>query len=184
MSCTCHICGATRVAEELLVSKAAADTSQAAFEAILRLVNAMVAGRLPQHYTLLDSNLVAVQKPGGRGEWPLAISEAWVRITTQCGLAVCPDANASLAPLQLAVGVRGGTEAADHALRAALAADPTLVLVRIDYENAFNTVSCTAVMKVVTERAPQLLAFVKWVYNQPPGSESLAARRALPRSAP
>jgi hypothetical protein len=147
--------------------KAAADTSQATFEAILRLVNAMVAGRLPHLYTLLDSNLVAVQKPGGRGVRPLAIGKAWVRIATQCALAVCPDANASLAQLQLGVGVRGGTEAAGHALHAALAADPTLVLVRIDYENAFNTVSRTAVMKAVTERAPQLLAFVKWVYNQP-----------------
>jgi hypothetical protein len=65
------------------------------------------------------------------------------------------------------MGVRGGTEAAGHALRAALAADPTLVLVRIDYENAFDTVSRTAVMKAVTEHAPQFLEFVKWVYNQP-----------------
>jgi hypothetical protein len=127
----------------------------------------MVAGRLPHLYTLLDSNLAAVQKPGGRGVQPLAIGRAWVRIATQCRLAVCPDANASLAPLQLGVGVHGGTEAAGHALRAALATDPTLVLVRIDYEDAFNTVSRTTVMKAVTERAPQLLAFVKWVYNQP-----------------
>jgi hypothetical protein len=65
------------------------------------------------------------------------------------------------------VGVYGGIEAAGHALRAALAANPTLVLARIDYENAFNTVSRTAVMKVVTERTPQLLAFVKWVCKQP-----------------
>jgi hypothetical protein len=82
-------------------------------------------------------------------------------------MAACPDANALLARLQLGVGVRGGTEAASHALCAALAADPNLALVRIHYENAFNTVSRTAVLEAVAEHAPQLLAFVKQMYGQP-----------------
>jgi hypothetical protein len=140
----------------------------------------MVAGRLPHLYALLDFNLVAVQKPVGRGVWPLAIVEAWVQIAMQCGLAVCPDVNASLAPLQLGVGVRGCTEAAGHALHAALAGDPTLLLVRIYYENAFNTVSRTAVMKAVTERAPQLLAFVKWAYNQPSRLWAIGCKEGAP----
>jgi hypothetical protein len=69
--------------------------------------------------------------------------------------------------LQLGVGIRGGTEAAGHALRAAQASDPRLQLVRIDYQNAFNTVSRTAVLQAVADRTPELLPFVQWVYSCP-----------------
>jgi hypothetical protein len=147
--------------------KAAADHGLPAFEAILRLVNAMVAGKLPHLDAFLDSNLIAVEKAGGRGVRHIAVGEVWVRIAALCAMAACPGASASCLPLQLEVGVRGGTEAAGHALRAALASDPRLQLVRIDYQNAFNTVSRTAVLQAVADRAPELLPFVQWVYSCP-----------------
>jgi hypothetical protein len=111
--------------------KAAADHGLPAFEAILRLVNAMVAGKLPHLDPFLDSNLIAVEKAGGKGVRPIAVGEVRVRIAALCAMAACPGASASLPPLQLGVGVRGGTKAAGHALRAAMASDPSLQLVRI-----------------------------------------------------
>jgi hypothetical protein len=44
---------------------AAADNGLAAFEAILKRVNAMVAGRLPHLGAFLGSNLIAMEKSGG-----------------------------------------------------------------------------------------------------------------------
>jgi hypothetical protein len=46
----------------------------AAVSSVLRLVNALVAGRLPRLHTLLDSRLIAVRKRGG-GIHPIAIQE-------------------------------------------------------------------------------------------------------------
>jgi hypothetical protein len=52
-------------------------------------------------------------------------------------------------------------------LCSALASDSRLQLVRIDYQNAFNTVSRTAVLQAVALCAPELLPFVQWVYSCP-----------------
>jgi hypothetical protein len=78
------------------------------------------------------------------------------------------------------VCVCGGTEATGHALQTALASDPKLQLVRIDYQNAFNTMSCSAVLQTVARRAPEILAYVHWAYGRPSrlwvlGSEDGAA---------
>jgi hypothetical protein len=64
------------------------------------------------HIPFLNSHLVAVQKPGGRGVRPIAIGKVWVRIATLCKMAACTDASAYLAPLQPGVCIHGGTEAA------------------------------------------------------------------------
>jgi hypothetical protein len=121
--------------------RGAADTSVAAFEAILKLVNTMIAGQLPHLDSFLDSNLIAIEKPNGGGTRPIGVGKVWVRIAGLGAMAARPAANASLPPLQLSVGVRGGTKATSRALQTAWASDPELQLVRIDYQNAFNTMS-------------------------------------------
>jgi hypothetical protein len=84
--------------------RAAADTSAAAFEAILTLVNTMIASQLPHLDSFLDSNLIAVEKPNGGGTRPIAVGKMWVRIAGLGAMAARPAANASLPPLQLCVG--------------------------------------------------------------------------------
>jgi hypothetical protein len=160
--------------------RAADDTSPAAFEAILKLVNWMITGQLPHLDLLLDSNLIAVEKPNGGGTRPIVVGEVWVRIARLGTMAARPAANASLLPLQLGVGVHGGTEAIGHALQTALASDPELQLGRIDYQNAFTTMSCSAILQAGAHRAPELLAYIHWAYGQPSrvwvvGSEDGAA---------
>jgi hypothetical protein len=133
--------------------RAAADTSAAAFEAILKLVNTMITGQLPHLHSFLDSNLIAVEKPNGHGTRPISVGEVWVRIAVLGAMGARPAANSSLPPLQLSVGVRGGTEATGHVLQTALASDPELQLVRIDYQNSFNTMSRSAILQAVAHRA-------------------------------
>jgi hypothetical protein len=40
----------------------------------------------------------------------VAISEVWYRLAALCALAACPDAGSNLKPLQVGVGVSGGSQ--------------------------------------------------------------------------
>ena len=82
-------------------------------------------------------------------------------------MAACPDAGRILAPLQLGVGVRGGSQLVGHALRAGMAADPDCVTVQLDYRNAFNTLARGAMLAAVAKRQPSMLPFAAWTYRHP-----------------
>ena len=139
-----------------------------ALNAAIRLVNAIVRGTLPHLPDLLDSTLIAQEKPGSNsGVRPIAIGETWVRLAGLCAMAASPGIGPGLAPLQLGVGVRGGSQCMGHAIRAGIAADPGCVTVQLDWRNAFNTVSREAMLKAVAQRAPGLLPFAAWTYKQP-----------------
>jgi len=139
-----------------------------ALNAAIRLVNVIVRGDLPHLPALLDSTLIAQEKPGSNsGVRPIAIGETWVRLAGLCAMAASPGIGPALAPLQLGVGVRGGSQCMGHAIRAGIAADPGCVTVQLDWRNAFNTVSRGAMLKAVAQRAPGLLPFAAWLYKQP-----------------
>ena len=146
---------------------AAAYATEDGLRAVLRFVNLILAGALPRDSFILRSSLVGLQKPGG-GVRPIAIGEAWYRLAMLCALTeVGSEVGASLAPLQVGVGTRGGVDAVAHAISTALAADPQSVLLSVDMANAFNTVSRDAVLGAVRERMPQLLPVVQWAYGSP-----------------
>mmetsp|Transcript_2547 Transcript_2547/g.5878 ORF Transcript_2547/g.5878 Transcript_2547/m.5878 type:complete len:633 (+) Transcript_2547:396-2294(+) len=70
-----------------------------------------------------------------------------------------------LSPLQVGVGVKGGTQAAVHATKAYLRALPCNSgkhLLTIDFANAFNSISRGALLEAVAARAPQL---APWVFG-------------------
>jgi hypothetical protein len=139
-----------------------------ALNAAIRMVNAIVRGDLPHLPELLDSTLIGLEKPGSNGGVrPIAIGEAWLRLAGLCAMGACPGVGPALAPLQLGVGVRGGSQCMGHAIRAGIAEDPSRVTVQLDWRNAFNTVSRDAMLKAVAQRAPALLPFAAWMYKQP-----------------
>jgi hypothetical protein len=153
--------------------RSAALHSEAAFDATLSFVNAMLSGDLPHCPNLLASRLIALDKRkgtgGANGELslrPIAIGEVWVRLAGLCALQAGAHPGASLAPLQLGVGVRGGAQILGHALRAGTEM-PGMLTLQVDITNAFNTVSRTAVLAQVAERHPRLLPFARWAYGQP-----------------
>ena len=146
--------------------KAATQSRGPAFQAILRVINAIVSGALPHLPELLDSTLIALVKPGG-GLRPIAIGEVWYRLAGLCAMAACPNAGPALAPLQLGIGVKGGSQVLGHAVLAHIAANPNCVLVKFDYENAFNELYRAKMLTAVSVRQPPLLPFAAWAYRQP-----------------
>jgi hypothetical protein len=85
----------------------------------VEFINLLLRGELPRCESLLDSRLIALSKPrtDGRppGVRPIAVGEVWLRLASLCALAKVSHVGASLAPLQLGVGVRGGCQALGHA---------------------------------------------------------------------
>jgi hypothetical protein len=80
---------------------------------------------------------------------PIAIGEVWVRLASLCAMAACQDAGLALAPLQLGVGVPGGSQSVGHALRSGLSCCPGDVTLQLDFRNLYNSVSRTALLQAV-----------------------------------
>jgi hypothetical protein len=146
--------------------KAASTSSEEARAVVLCFVQAVVRGEFPHLPRLLDARLLPLAKPNSRGVRPIAIGEVWYRLTALCALAACPNIGRSLAPLQLAVGISGGSQIVGHALRAGVLADPGCITVQVDWRNAFNTMRRDCMLAVVAQRYPALLPMVAWTYGQ------------------
>jgi hypothetical protein len=156
--------------------KAATSGANSALGALLALVNAIVSGKLPHLPALLDCTLHAFEKPGSGGIRPIAVGEVFVRLAGLCAMATCPSAGPALAPLQLGVGVKGGSQIIGHALRSGITADPECVTVQLDFRNAFNSVHRGPMLEAIAEHEGALLAFATWKYGQ--------SSRLLPVGAP
>jgi hypothetical protein len=117
---------------------AVAGAGPVATSSLLRLANAMVSGKLPPLPALLDGCLIAISKAVGGGVLPVDMPEIWARFAALCVIAASD--NPALKPLQLGVGVSGGSEAMGHTLRQApdVDADVDRVVVQVDLVNAFQ----------------------------------------------
>ena len=148
--------------EHIRAVVSASDASAAAVQAFLNL---LLSGAFPHCPELLAARLIPLRKPNG-GVRPIAIGEVWFRLAGICAMEACPGASRMLAPLQLGVGVAGGAQCMGHAVAHALRTDPSAVALKVDWENAFNTVHRSAVLRAVANRAPSLLPFAAWSYGQ------------------
>lgn len=150
---------------------ACVQSSEDGLRAALQFVNLILKGTLPRDCFLLGSVMVGLQKttdgvPNG-GVRPIAIGEAWYRLAMLCALTDCGGVvGASLAPMQVGVGTRGGVDAVAHAIAAVLHDHPLSVACALDCSNAFNTVRRDAVFAAVQARVPQLLSVVQWAYGE------------------
>jgi len=73
-----------------------------------------------------------------------------------------------LAPIQLGFGVKQGTEAAAHAARRFLQdMPPGQALLKLDFFNAFNTISRDEILHTFQEVLPELYPFILTCYNSP-----------------
>ena len=65
-----------------------------------------------------------------------------------------------LAPLQLGFGIRNGAEAAINAARMYLSnPDPSIAFLKLDFQNAFNSLQWDEMSETVQKLAPDLTAF-------------------------
>ena len=118
---------------------------------------------------LAGASLVAVPKPKG-GIRPIAIGELLRRLTGKCLMTqVRTAAREHLFPEQVGVAVPSGAEAVVHTVRAWLArhsGSTQKVLVKLDFENAFNTLSRQQVLDTVAHAFPELARWVSWCYSR------------------
>lgn len=119
---------------------------------------------------LAGASLVAVPKPRG-GVRPIAIGEVLRRLTGKCLMeSVRGRAREHLFPAQVGVTVPAGAEAAVHAVRAWATRHrdaANKVLLKLDFTNAFNTVSRQQVLHHVRSQFPELARWVTWCYGAP-----------------
>ena len=73
----------------------------------------------------------------------------------------------TLSPLQVGVGVSRGVEAAVHATRAFVRSmEPSEVLVKLDFANAFNCVRRDSFLEAVSSHIPAVYPYVHAAYSE------------------
>ena len=103
----------------MIVRSAPPDKSDRATEAITKIIDIMVAGKVPVRVApfLCGAWLHAAKKKVG-GIRPIAVSNIIRRLTSKVmSFAISERAATTLSPHQLGVGVRGGCEAIVHTVR-------------------------------------------------------------------
>ena len=148
-------------------------------DVLFSLVSAINAGEMHQSFIdmLGEARIIALEKPD-KGIRPIAIGDSLARLAAKCACQTCSAAFAAHlttsrespsapAPLQLGVGVRGGTELVVHIARLLLEANPTWACSSNDIANGFNTVKRDAVYDAL-ERSPfaYLLPMVQQYYSR------------------
>ncbi|KAL2608123.1 hypothetical protein R1flu_026696 [Riccia fluitans] len=139
------------------------------FDLLFDLCTHIALGRVSAStaYLLGASHLLTLEKPSG-GVRPIAVGEVLYRLVARTlGFQFWETLADHFSPLQFVVATRGGCETIIHGLRATLDLHPDWVVLQVDIQNAFNTVSrealflelCTAIGSLY-----QLFPFVRSFY--------------------
>jgi len=127
---------------------------------LTEFANICLAGRVPSvvRPVFCGASLCALSKKAG-GIRPIAVGCTFQRLVAKAACSIVRDhVTSKLAPLQLGFGVKQGAEAAAHAARcyvSNLGADRALL--KIDFCNAFNSVSRCEVFRSMEKYAPELM---------------------------
>ena len=151
----------------------ASDRGNTLLGTMTRLINFLAAGKTPPTISpyLCGGNLFAAMKKTG-GHRPIAVGETLRRWTAKCVAkkATLETAN-YLAPHQLGVGVKGGTEAAIHATSAIFhdnsIPDEDKWALQIDFQNAFNHISRAQMMEEIRQHCPKAAKWADTCYASP-----------------
>jgi len=150
-----------------LVSRQTGDTQL--LSSLTSFANLLLSKRLPVEISKIffGGKLIAIQKKDG-GIRPIVIGYTLRRMTAKAAnLHAMTRANSILAPLQVGVGSPLGAEAAAHATRRYIQELPEdHILVKLDFKNAFNSVSRDKLLEVMKEHYPELYRFVHSCYSE------------------
>jgi len=137
--------------------------------AITALVNSLLAGVCPDglRSILFGGTLFALRKKGG-GLRPIVIGYYWRRLVSKCANAFAlTRITDHLSPRQVGVGIRGGCEAAVHSGRRFLQfAQQDSVLVKLDFENAFNSMRRDQMLLALYDALPELASYCHLAYGE------------------
>jgi len=151
-----------------LTGPRAGPARQALQQVILDFCDLALSGAVPPaiRHLFFGANLIVFRKKDG-GPRPIAIGLSLRRLVARAACAATQQQAAELlAPTQLGLGVRAGAEAAVHGVRRFLdAATGESGIVKLDFANAFNTVSRSSVVSAVSTHLPQLERFTRCAYG-------------------
>ena len=156
-----------------LTSKSCGEPGLRLLSFITLLCNKMLRGEIPEEIAplLYGASLIAFSKPNG-GVRPIAIGCTIRRVTAKAvAFAFNNIAKSKLSPRQLGVAVPAGAEAAVHAARSFCnsnlsSADPILLL-KIDFANAFNSMRRDKLLRVIRSELGSLYPFLFQCYFNP-----------------
>ena len=150
------------------MSRSAGEAGQRLLATQAEFTDFLLSGQVPSWVrpVLAGANLISLRKPSG-GIRPIAVGETFRRLAGKCIVRVHSDRAARfLAPISVGVGVVGAAEAAVHGVRdfcdTASSGD---VLVKVDFENAFNSLRRDMVAKAIADFAPDVLPFYTTCYE-------------------
>jgi len=156
-----------------LTSKQCGEPGTRLLSAITQLCNKMLRGDIPEELLpfLYGASLMAFSKPDG-GIRPIAIGNTLRRLTAKAAANLLKTSSKTkLFPHQVGVSVSGGAEAVVHAARSFCFAnninnDPVLLL-KIDFENAFNSIRRDKLLRAVQQELGCLYPFIHQCYFKP-----------------
>ena len=149
----------------------AADTDRRLSESLTEVVNLLASGEAPEESAcwITGAPLYPLRKKDG-GVRPVAVGEVMRRLVAKC---FCARFKASSEELfveagQVGVGTRGGAEAAVIAVRTALQkGGGRLWTLKVDLENAYNSVDRGSILRAVKRYFPEMEAWYRFCYQSP-----------------
>lgn len=154
-----------------IISVSAGEAGKRVLKALSQLCNFLLSGRVNEQVCpfLFGASLCALVKKDG-GIRPIAVGSVFRRLTAKLA---CRHVQSGLSdyfmPNQLGVGVKRGCEILIHAVRHYVTSpeNSRKVLLKIDYANAFNSISRDIMMKQVIDKVPIVYPFLEQCYRTP-----------------
>ena len=120
---------------------------------------------------LFSSNLTALKKKDG-GIRPVAVGNVFRRLAVKVGCyAVSRAVSHELLPIQQGVSVKGGAEAAVHAVRTFITnnidSNDHKFIVKLDMMNTFNSDRRDHVLQTCLDRTPEIAKLSFLAYSKP-----------------
>ena len=130
--------------------------------------NLCLSGKVPLSIRPIfcGASLCALNKKDG-GIRPIAVGCTLRRLVAKAASKLVQEKMASkMAPVQLGFGVKHGTEAASHAARRFLEnMIPGQAILKLDFANAFNSLSREVLLHTIYDELPELYPFVSTCYS-------------------
>jgi hypothetical protein len=131
---------------------------------VTALFNAMLRGDIPNQLWCIG-RAVLLPKDDIGGIRPLGIGEAWYRFLGRAVIRkIGAEVGDQLRPLQLGIGISGGSEIAGR--MAQLILDSGFVALKLDLKNAFNMIPRQHMLAGIREFCPQLIRWFHWAYGE------------------
>ena len=134
-----------------------------------QILNDLTANLNEHRPYFFGAKLIALKKPDG-GLRPIAVGNTFRRLSAKCaGYHVFESRQARYGNRQVGVGTKRGAELASHVFRCLIESPQPKenVILKIDFENAFNSINRQFMLEKVFEIHPEVYKYSHSAYSQP-----------------